>query len=139
MLETFSHLNYLAVLAVSVVGFILGGVWYSRALFGKAWMTEMKLTEEQCKKKDGMARMMILCFLLTVVSTTVLAALIAAHRTVGPVKGAAFGLMVGAGLIAVRYSVNSMFESRSLRHVAIVAGHDIVLCLIQGALLGVWR
>jgi len=34
----FSSINYLAVLAAAVSTFVLGGLWYSPLLFGKAWM-----------------------------------------------------------------------------------------------------
>ena len=49
------HLNYIAVLVTAVVGFMLGGLWYS-ALFGKMWRTEMKITEEQRKQFMGVVQ-----------------------------------------------------------------------------------
>ena len=30
-------INYLAVLVAAVVAFVMGGLWYSPLLFGKAW------------------------------------------------------------------------------------------------------
>ena len=39
------QINYLAVLVATIVGFAVGGLWYSPLCCGKAWMTEMKLTE----------------------------------------------------------------------------------------------
>lgn len=38
-------LNFIAVVASAVSAFIIGGLWYSPLLFGKAWMNEMGLTE----------------------------------------------------------------------------------------------
>ena len=39
-----STVNWLAILTAAVSAFILGGIWYSPALLGKAWMTENNMT-----------------------------------------------------------------------------------------------
>ena len=39
--------NIWAVLAAAASGFVLGGLWYSPALFGKAWQREIGLSEAQ--------------------------------------------------------------------------------------------
>ena len=41
--------NWLAVLAAAISAFLLGGLWYSPALFGKAWQRGAGLTDEQLK------------------------------------------------------------------------------------------
>ncbi len=35
-----NSINWLAVFVAGISAFVLGGVWYSPALFGKAWMKE---------------------------------------------------------------------------------------------------
>ena len=45
-----SAVNILAVLIAAVSSFLLGGLWYSPALFGKAWQREVGLTDEQLAK-----------------------------------------------------------------------------------------
>jgi len=134
-------LNYLHIALIAAVGFFLGGLWYS-VLFGKAWMAEMKLTPEECKAKGkSMGRLvMVKCFLLTVVSTTVLACLIVDHGgNIGFRHGACLGAFVGLGLVACRSAVNDMFQFKSFKHWLIVSGHDVVLLTLQGALLTHWR
>src|SRR5215218_6722698 len=44
--------NWFAVLTGGIFAFVLGGVWYSPALMGKAWMKENNLTEEEIKKTN---------------------------------------------------------------------------------------
>jgi hypothetical protein len=145
MLKTLQDLNYLIVLGVAVAGFLLGWLWYSPLLFGKAWMKEMGLTKADCQKMPKSKGVMMMGggFLLTVVSTAVLAVLItehqmlvAGHPSLGAVGGAKVGLFVGAGLVAVRDGVNHIFSMKSLKLYCIIAGHDIALCAVQGALLG---
>jgi hypothetical protein len=105
-----------------------------------AWLKEMKLTSEMAKAQSkGAARTMGPAFLLTIVSTTALATLLAGLHVSSPLRGAELGLLVGVGLVAAREGVNGIFENRTLRHFMIVAGHDVVLLAVQGAILAVWR
>ena len=146
MLHTLAHLNWLIVVGVAVAGFLLGWLWFSPFLFAKPWMKEMGFTKENMKIKPSKGALMLLsAVLLNIVSTAVLAVLITEHQmlieghpSLGLVGGAKVGLFVGAGLVAVRQGVNHMFALKSLKLFLIVAGHDIVLCTLQGALLGQW-
>lgn len=45
-----STLNWLAVVVAAALAFVLGDLWYSPLLFGKAWMRENNLSEEDLKK-----------------------------------------------------------------------------------------
>jgi uncharacterized protein YneF (UPF0154 family) len=140
MIHALTGLSPVAILVVSVLCFLIGGLWYSPLLFVKAWMEEMKITPESMKAQNkSMAKTMGTAFLLTLVSTVTLATLLEVRHTSTPLSGAELGLFVGAGLVAAREGTNAVFESRTLRHFAIVAGHDITLLVIQGAILAVWR
>ncbi len=140
MIQAIASLSPVAVLVVAFVGFCIGAVWYSPLLFVKGWMEEMKITPESMKKDAGRFPIVmggaLACAL---VSTLTLATLVAAHHTSGPLKGAELGLFVGAGLVAARAGTNALFEGRTLRHFLIVAGHDVFLCVAQGAILAVWH
>ena len=140
MTHALASLNPVAILAVSFLCFLIGGLWYSPLLFAKAWMQEMKFTPETMKAQSrGLARTMGGALLLTLVSTAALATLLSAQLVASPLKGAELGLFVGAGLVAAREGTNALFENRTLRHFMIVAGHDAVLLTLQGAILAVWR
>jgi hypothetical protein len=140
MIHAFTSLNPVALLVVSVLCFLIGGLWYSPLLFVKAWMKEMKITPESMKAQNkSMAKTMGTAFLLTLVSTTTLATLIELRHTTRVLSGAELGFFVGAGLVAAREGTNAVFESRSFKHFMIVSGHDITLLVIQGAILAVWR
>jgi Protein of unknown function (DUF1761) len=139
MLNALTSLRPLVVLVVSVAGFLLGALWYSPLLFVKAWLEETKITPELAKTAGHGKARFAAAFACTVVSTFTLAILVAANRTSSPLKGAELGLLVGAGLVAARQGVNALFELRSLRVYLIVSGHDVALCVLQGALLAVWR
>ena len=138
MIRALLSLNILHVVVVSMAGFALGSVWYSPFLFAKAWLREMRIDPADARAAGGGLTLLVSAFVLTLVSTAGLAALIsvAGPRTAG--AGARFGLLVGLLLVAARQGVNGVFERRSLRHFLITAGHDVALCALQGALLGAW-
>ena len=140
MIHAITSLSPLAVIVVALLGFGLGAVWYSQALFGKAWMAEMNITPETVRANSGRAPMMMGgAVLFTLLSTFALAALVAAHHVAGPAKGAELGFFVGAGLVVAREGTNALFESRTLRRFLIVSGYDVVQLTMQGAILAVWR
>ena len=141
MKDVILHLNYVHVLVVAIAGFMLGWLWYS-LLCGKAWMKEMKITEEMMKEKcakQGMAPYMIKGFVFTLLGTFGLAALIAAHGAPNWKHGAAFGAFVGVFGPVARMLNGSVWEDRSCKLQVINAGHEIVLYAMQGAILGAWH
>lgn len=129
--------NYLAVLTATVSTFMLGGLWYSPALFGRTWMQEMGFTEEGLKKRGDVGRIMGLSFVLELIMAFNLAAFI------GPKASLAFGLLAGAaagfGWVGLSFGVTYLFERKSLRLFFINAGYHGVAFTVMGAILGVWR
>ena len=85
------EVNYLAVIAAAVATFALGGLWYSPALFGKAWQREAGVTEEKMKSAN-MALIFGLTFVLALIAAWVFALFL------GPRPPMALGL--GAGFSA---------------------------------------
>lgn len=74
------ELNYTLIIVASLAQFILGALWYSPLMFGKWWMEIMEsttLTKEELKKlQKEMAPFYGLQFIITLISTFVLAMLI---------------------------------------------------------------
>jgi hypothetical protein len=139
MLNAIKSLNPIAIIVVSIVAFLIGGLWFSPLLFVKAWMAEVKMTKEIAEASGfGKARM-ALAFCLTVLSTFGLAVLIADHGTATPIRGALIGLFVGACLVGARQATTTLFELRSIKYFLIVSGHDVVKFTVIGAILAKWR
>ncbi|HNV31146.1 MAG TPA: DUF1761 domain-containing protein, partial [Cyclobacteriaceae bacterium] len=66
------QLNYLAILVAALSTFLIGGLWYSPALFGKAWMKENGFTEESMKG-GNMVKIFGLAFILGLIAAVNLA------------------------------------------------------------------
>lgn len=72
--------NYLAVFVASVLQFIFGAIWYT-PLFGKIWGKihgfDKQSPEVQKQMMKGMAPLLAMQFVVTVITTSVLAVLLA--------------------------------------------------------------
>lgn len=128
-------INWLAVLVAALAGFAVGGVWYG-PLFGKAWMRECGITEEQVRSAN-MVRIYGTVLALNLLIATSLAMFIGPQGNLG--SGVFAGFMAGATFIAPALGVIYQFESRSLRLWLINAGYWVVIMTVMGAILGAWR
>ena len=54
--EVFSNINWFALLIATLAYFMLGALWYSKALFGNKWAALVKLDVNDPKLKEGMAK-----------------------------------------------------------------------------------
>jgi hypothetical protein len=127
--------NYLAVLVAALSSFLLGGLWYSRMLFGPTWQRAAGDTRE---KKDGHpARVFGLSFLFALAAAITYAWLIPIPESVS--AAGLQGLCVGAGLVAACFGINYQFANRSGVLWLIDAGYHTLQFGIYGAILGAWR
>jgi len=130
------EVNYLAVIAAAVATFALGGLWYSPALFGKAWQREAGVSEEKMKTAN-MALIFGLTFVLSLIAAWVFALFL------GPRPPIAFGLGAGfsAGLcwVAASLGISYLFERRSLKLWLINGGYHTLQFTIIGLILALWH
>ena len=122
-------INFLAVFCASLLGLILGYLWYS-VLFAKQWQKLSGVTDKQMG--SGMAKRAIGSYLLTLVMSLNLAAFIGTEET--PLFGLFAGLAVGLGWIAMSFGSNYLFEHRPLKLFLINAGYSV---FNKSAIIGV--
>ena len=67
-----SSINWFAVLVAGISAFVVGGVWYSPALFGKAWMKDNNLSLETIRSGNK-AKIFGWAFILTLIAAANLA------------------------------------------------------------------
>ncbi len=132
----FSQLNVIAILVAAISSFILGGLWYSTVLFGKAWMGETGITEESAKNAN-MAKIFSLAFLASVVISFNLAMFLGSQSTFQ--TGAFYGFLAGFAWVAMAFGINDLFEQRSFKLYAINAGYNTVSFTMMGAIIGAWH
>lgn len=141
-----SSINWLAVLVAGISSFVLGGVWYSPALFGKAWMKENNLSIEEIQKGNK-AKIFGWAFILSLIMAANLAMFLAdspsncpdgcAQRTDitwGTIAGFLAGIWVFCGLATV-----ALFERKTARYIFINGGYCLAALTLMGAIIGAWR
>jgi hypothetical protein len=136
--DTLGDLNWLAVLVAAVAYFALGGIWYARPVFGRAWQEAggIELPEGQAPGPEYYIGPLITCFISTI--ATAMLAFSTASATVA--EGLVLGIVVGAGFALPLSILGGLFEQRPQPWVytAISAGYHIVGLMIVGIIVSVW-
>lgn len=130
------ELNYFAIIVAALSTFMIGGLWYSPAVFGKAWMKENGFTEEGMKG-GNMVKIFGVAFILALISAINLAMFMGPEND--PAMGAMWGLLAGAGWVATFVGTHYLFERRSFKLFLINAGYSIVALTIMGVILAAWK
>lgn len=141
-----STINWLAVLVAGISSFVIGGIWYSPGLFGKAWMKDSNLTEAAIKAGNKGT-----IFGFTFIFSLLMAANIAMFLADGPADcpagcaqktdltwGITAGFLAGIWTFCA-IAIHSLFELKSWRLILINGGYSIVALMLMGAIIGAWR
>jgi hypothetical protein len=134
--QVFAGVNWLAVIVATVTAFLLGATWYSKALFGNAWMQEVGLTEEAVNSAN-MTRTFGGTIVLQILAAIALSAFLGSGGNW--LEGLHTGLLIGIFWVATAYGVTYLFEQRSLRLWLINAGYYIVLYAAMGTIIGAFK
>ncbi|MCF4009540.1 DUF1761 domain-containing protein [Rheinheimera sp. UJ63] len=126
------EVSILAVLVAAISSFVLGGLWYSPLLFGKAWLKESgaPTTPGHPAKVFGIS---FICSLLAAYAFAVLMGSSADLAT-----ALHMGLLVGVCFVATSFGINYQFVQRSGRLWLIDGGYHICQFLLYGLVLGLW-
>ena len=133
----FSKINYLAVLVAALSTFLLGGLWYSPMLFGKAWMRANNFTDADLQTFSK-ARMFGWSFVFSLVMALNLAMFLG-----GPATNLSWGMTAGAlsglGWVAMAIAIIGLFENKSWAYIIINGAYMTVAFTVMGAIIGAWR
>ena len=130
-------LNWLAILVAGISSFVLGGVWYSPALMGRAWMRENNMSEEDVKKGNKGK-----IFGWSLVLSLIMAVNLGMFLNNTPGLDVTFGLLYGllAGLwVFCGIAIVGLFEHKTARYIFINGGYCFLALGIMGAIIGAWR
>lgn len=131
-----ANINLWAVLTATVAAFLLGGIWYSPAVFCKTWCREAGVDITQNKKGHG-AVVFGLAFVLWFIAAFVFAMFLGPKPSLSYAVGAGFG--VGLCWVATSFGINYLFAGRSLKLFLIDAGYHTLQFVLYGVVLGLWH
>ncbi len=132
------YVNYIAILVVGVISFLLGAFWYSPKLFAKQWMNAIGKTEEELKS-GASAMTYVITFVVWIIATYVLAVFV--HYSGASTFG--YGMLAGFlcwfGFFASLSLIMSLFEQKPKQLWLINTSYILVALLISGGILAIWR
>ena len=137
--ELFSQMNWLAVLVATITYFMLGAIWYSKALFGAKWAAAVGMNMNDRDKSKGMAKMMIGTFVLILITCVGLALLVARMDLSVLPSGFKLGLITGICFATTAVSISFIYESRPTILYFIDCGYHLAGHLIAAIILVLWR
>ena len=141
-------INWLAVLVAGISSFVIGGIWYSPGLFGKAWMKDNNFTEEDVRKGNKGK-----IFGWTFIFSLLMAVNLGMFLSGPPVSatcpadcypkvdigwGAMAGFLSGIWTFCA-IAIHSLFEQKPWRLILINGFYSVVSLILMGAIIGVWR
>ena len=133
----FSTINYLAVFAAAVSTFVLGGLWYSPLLFGKAWMRANNFTDADVQSFSK-ARMFGWSLVFSLIMAINLAMFLGGPDT-NATWGMTAGALTGLGWVAMAIGIIGVFENKSWTYIVINGGYMTIAFTVMGLILGAWR
>jgi hypothetical protein len=139
VLEAFAAINWLAVAAATLALYVLGGLWYSPALFGPSWRAGVGFVPPNGWKPGKLLYLAPLagCFVVTL-ATALLVTIADAHSAT---DGVALGIIVGLGYGAAVAGVDATAPShpRPGTLALIVGAYWTVGLTMVAVILSAWR
>jgi hypothetical protein len=128
-----NNMNIWATLLAATSSFLLGGLWYSPALFGRIWNVE----NGGEKQAGHPAKVFGISFLFSVVSAFAFSSSLGAAPPLETSLKA--GVLVGFCFVAASFGINYQFAQRSFKLWLIDGGYHTVQFILYGLILGLWH
>jgi hypothetical protein len=132
-------MNYWAIVVAAVAAFVVGAVWYSPLLFGKAYMEMRGMNPAAMADLRPPAWELLGEFARNLVISFVLAHFVVRLGVSGWKGAVQLGLWVWAGFQAMLLMGSVLHEQMPWMLYAIHAGDALVKTLLMTVILGVWR
>jgi hypothetical protein len=132
-------INYLAMLVAAVVAFVMGGLWYSPLLFGKAWAKLRGIDSPRAAGAQMRPPEILAEFVRGLIVAVVLAGFVVHLGVVNLVGAIYLALAVWIGFQATSIVGSVIHEHYPLKLYAIHAGDALAKTLVMAVILGLWR
>ena len=126
-------MNLWAVLLAAVSSFLLGGLWYSPAMFGRVWNAE----NGAAPQSGHPAKVFGISFIFCLVAATAFASWLGSTPSLDTAVKA--GVVAGFGFVAASFGINYQFAHRSFKLWLIDGGYHTVQFVLFGLVLGLWH
>jgi len=128
--------SWWAVIAAAAIYMFLGAAWYSPAAFGKKWA---KLSGRKIEDMNGGNQGMAIMVVAALVQAFLLANLVRDVGAISMSDGLLLGLVLWLGFVAATSLGDVLFGGRSWKLWQLNNGYYLIVLLINGWLLAVWK
>ncbi len=137
----FDYINWVAVFVAALAYFMLGALWYSKVLFAKRWISDLKIDVNNPDAKKGMGIMFGGSFVLMFVQSLAIAILAErlGIRGAGWMSGVKLGALTGCCFCAATIGVNYLYEKKPCSLFLINAGYAIAGNIIAAVIICMWQ
>ena len=126
-------INFVAVLAAAVAGWLVGAVWYG--VLGKVWMDAAGIVCPDGKRPMPVGPM-ILAFVAQLIIALMLAGLMGHMGPRDIPRGIVSGVLVWFGFVLTTLAVGNAFQCKKPMLTVIDSGHWLGVMLLMGAIIG---
>ena len=133
-------INYLAVLAVSIINMLLGWLWYG-FLFAKTRIRLHGFTSKDLEKakEKGMRKTYLISFISTIIMVLVLSLLLNLTGAARISQGLMLGFAVWLGFIATTTLGPVLWEGKSFKLYLLNNAYNLLSLLLMSVVLVLWR
>ena len=126
-------INFLAVVAAGVAGWLVGAVWYG--VLGKVWMDAAGISCPDGKRPMPIGPM-ILAFVAQMIIALMLAGLMGHMGPRDIPRGIVSGVLVWLGFVITTTAVGNAFQGKKPMLTVIDGGHWLAVPVVQGIVFG---
>ena len=133
-------MNHLGILTCAVSVFLLGGPWYSKALFLRPWARANGIDPDaprDVKKSKHPAQVYGIAFVMAWIAAYAFAILVG-HDAHPLLFWLHHGFVCGFGIAATSFAINYQFANKPAVLLLIDGGYHIAQFLLYGLILGLW-
>lgn len=133
------EVNLIAIIAATVVTMAIATIWYSPSVFGKQWMKDAGITEDDiAAQKKGMWKRFLAAFVAQFIVLYILAhLLVIADAFDGSTT--AIGASIWVTILVAATSMGAViWEKKSLRYLFINVGYTAVTLIGGGTIIFYW-
>jgi Protein of unknown function (DUF1761) len=137
----FEGFNWVAILVAALAYFALGALWYSKLLFVKRWIADLKIDVNDPNAKKGMGLMFggsLLLMLIQCLAIAVLAERLGLSGNGFIMSGVKLGVLTGCCFCAASTGVNCLYEKKPLSLFLINGGYMLAGNIIAAIIICSW-
>lgn len=134
-----SGFNIWELIVAALSTFVVGFLWYGKAVFGVTWQRLSRLTDEDIKSAN-MPLIFGLSFVLNLITAFFLSMFTEIAMMLGSnaIFGGLFAAMLCIGFVATSFGINYLFARKPMKLYLIDAGYMVVSFFVMGLIIGAW-